>query len=260
MLNYSNKDLVRDLVAIAENKDSMDGIKKLFEIHKLEFKPITPTSSLYTQIYDLVHELSLDGGNTIANILRIRSLEDLFNKGVGVPYMEIVYDVADKIDILNSELDKCKNIYEIDKLILMGINKKYFDSLSEKERQEFLNNINDSIDAKDYSAIKNILLGLAPLGLNTVVGAINNRAVQQMLNKSIQYFFNNARSINFAKYAKYLPKIKNHYAILILIACGILFTFNISGPAYRKTVPAVITISQLRFIKALNDSKEEGGF
>ena len=248
MLSYSKYNLIDDLTDITANTCDRSGIEKLFSINDISFNNVYYNSNnkdvLRTEIGKLVDEMLLNAGNTFVNI---------FRGWEGVSYIEMLCDVADKLDIGKDDLEKCNTIDEIDEIILIGTIKKYFKNLSEEERKEIFKKIEDKIGVVDAKKIAEVFMELSPTGLYAILSYVGTQAVRKAILEAMLYFAGRQAALNIARVATLAVPFLN-------IITGIWLALDISGPAYRKTIPSVILISTLRFSKQIDDVQNSGGF
>lgn len=214
-------------------------IELMKSIHENE-SPESTKRILLQQIYNIhkasspencVKKILLDGSNTFANIWR---------GWKGVDYDEIVEDVAKELKI-NKNLIKNKSFIEIEELILRDISEKYYNTLSEKE-QDIIDN-----EAKHHDNLANFIFGQESTHKYDDLVKVIGYGVQRKCMPMIKNYFGNLINKLPANQVKQINNIKGPALIAIAIAFGAFAAYQISGPAYRKIVPSIILISQLRF-------------
>lgn len=178
---------------------------------------------------DLLHELRQDGSNTFRNWFTDP-----------VDYDEVVYDVAKKMDVNNVNSKECFEENEF--LILEEVTNRYWSKLSEEERRNMIKHINfagDNVAITDGDIIKRIgMVGGNITGQLIMMFGMN--AAKQIIIQIVR----NALAIQIG------ARALAGYAGLLVPGLNIIMAgwlvFDISGPAFRKTVPSVITIALLR--------------
>lgn len=164
---------------------------------------------------DIAAEIQRFGGNSISNSLR---------QGRGVPYIEIVRDVASQLMVK----DFIKNDVEvIEQKIQIKIMERAYKKMSDQEKQEFLScfkiktqKLSDTLPATAF--------------LNYPLAAIVSDAVsKQLLGRGLSV----AASSGLARFMG---------AYLNLIGWGAVGVWALMGPAYRVTIPCVLQIAYMR--------------
>jgi len=201
----------------------------------LENAPKDRLQSLYDRhgvssadgVKDLVKEICLDGSNTIASL--IRGIE-------GVPYLEIVHDVANKLAVKYNENQKED---AIEYAIIGKMLQEFLQNASPEQREE-VDKILKEVGRKYKDTIwKGMSTGALAILINTVGKKVIARVVQRII-----------VGITVRQGAKEVGKRAAQfagYAVPFLNAVMIAWTMvDIAGPAFRKTVPTVIEIALLR--------------
>jgi len=174
-------------------------------------------------------ELRKFGSNTLAT---------LFRGGKGVPYREIVRDVADKVDVAYSGTD---SVEVIEKGIVEKIFVEACKNMTAEQCAEFMTGSGyESYAVGGVSSAAVIELfrqgGFSSYKIAVIVA---NALAQQFLGHGLSLAMNAG-----------LTKALSILAGPIGIAISALWTaIDIAGPAYRVTVPAVAYIGALRSIK-----------
>lgn len=232
MASRSNNETLRLLEKIHNNKDSE------FREHRALLDDIYNRHEKYNPS-DLLYELRQDGSNTFMNWFRDP-----------IDYDEVVYDVADKMDIKNIS-DK-ENFEHNEFLILEEVANRYWDKLSDSEKKEMIKNINlagDNEAINDTDLIKRI-------------GIVSGNLVGQLI---MIFGMNAAKELIIQIVSRALAvqigaRAVAGYAGLLIPGINIIMAgwlvFDISGPAYRKTVPSVITIALLRRIQNYKENDQ----
>lgn len=200
-----------------------------------EFKLNNPRYS--EKIYNGDHRLYCDeisaeiqkfGGNTLANMLR---------GGQGVPYAEIVRDVADHMGV---NYNKSSSVEIIEGQIQLKVLENAYEKMSDSERREFLKEVGIDTVSGIPSALPVMLLqsaikigGFASYKIAVIVANAIARALL-------------GRGLSFAAGAT-LTRTMSVLAGPIGWAITALWTvIDLAGPAYRVTVPAVLHIAYIR--------------
>lgn len=176
----------------------------------------------------LVEELRDDGSNTFARIC--------FRSGTGVDYDEITRDVAEKLGIENTAIsdDETKN----ELLIIQAACKKYFDDLSDEEREEKLKDLGSLLGSDSKNFVNALLLG-TPNALLIAIQTVGVKVAQRIIAEILSVIIARQAAMQFAKFFMvFVPWINALLSLWLII--------DIAGPAYRKTVPSVMEIATLR--------------
>lgn len=171
-------------------------------------------------------EIQQFGGNTLINIVR---------GGKGVPYREIVCDVADHVGAKYNDHD---TIDQIEMNIVLRIAEKAVSKMSEQEQEAFF----EAFGAK-YP-------GAGPAAMGALIAAIRASGfkVYQMaaiLAASAAKAFT-GKAMAFGGAAPLMNAIKIFSGPLGIILTGVWTAFDLASPAYRVTVPCVIQLAYMR--------------
>ncbi len=191
------------------------------------YKAYQPDHSRY--VYEIIEELQLFGGNTFANIFR--------RFGDGVLYREILYDVCDKIKVT---YDKNSPVERIEGALLLKFLKQAIDEMTEKELRDLLkdtniNTANGFSRQAVFAAIQSAILAGGFMSYQIALIVANIVAMQ-----TIGSGLGIATSIGLTR------AISIFAGPIIAIITGLWTAYNIAGPAYRVTIPAVIQVAYLR--------------
>lgn len=188
---------------------------------------------------DLAHELQCYGGNTILNYLR---------HGFGPSYESIVYDVCKRMHVQG--LDKHDTAEDMEQKLLLAVSSKVISELSEDD----IRSIMDECEISGYNYTKQGLTA-ALMALYT----INRRLFVIVLQAAIRLVTRVliGRGIFFIG----MGVMSRSVGLL----CGPVGWFllsgwtlwDIMGPAYRVTIPAVVQIAYMRvkYLSKLNSEK-----
>ena len=198
------------------------------------YKKHSPNHKKY---WDLIAgEYQLFGGNTIVNKIR----------GKGVPYQEILEDVLSELKI------KCNNdsIDEMEKALLEKVLEKSLEKMTEEQRKELV----ESLDLKTTDFTKQAVTVALQLAIKQggfisyqIAVIVANAIAKSMLGKGLSLAAN-------AALTKYLSVFAGPVGWAI---SGLWTAADISGPAYRVTIPATIYIAALRESKLKENLFEE---
>ena len=215
--------------------DPKDGNKRISEelSSKENYIKYWPDHNKYWK--EIAEEIQKYGGNSIANFFR----------DTGVLYKEILMDVCDKLKV---NYNKNASTEIIENNLLMKVLEKALEDMTEEERKELL----ESIGIKNTTNFsQETLLGIFQAVFRA--GGFKSYQLTVIIANAILKALI-GRGLSLAGNAM----LTRTMAILtgpIGWAITALWTaFDIAGPAYRVTIPAVIEISVLRK-KYLYDNK-----
>lgn len=184
--------------------------------------PKKPTS--YADL--IADEIRLFGGNTFANLAR---------GGVGVPYREVVCDVADKMKV---SYNKASSVERIELLIVQKIFEDSIEKMTEEDRQRLIKDL----------GIRGIPVGSsATMIMQAIIkmGGFKSYQIAVIVANSIAKFIL-GRGLSFAANAS-LTKIMSIFAGPLGWVISSLWTLiDIAGPSYKTTIPCVIHVAMLR--------------
>lgn len=176
---------------------------------------------------DIAAEIQRYGGNSFANI---------FRGGKGVPYAEILRDVADQLKI---NYNISSNLDTIESQIQIKILTQAYEKMSKDERRELLNELGVggvSIPAAlPVAAIQGAIRlgGFAAYRLAVIVA---NSIARFLLGRGLSLGLNAALTRSIGVFVG--PIGWGLTAILTLV--------DLAGPAYRVTIPCVLQIAYMR--------------
>ncbi|MBB6462270.1 ubiquinol-cytochrome C chaperone family protein [Flammeovirga kamogawensis] len=171
-------------------------------------------------IYNEIREF---GGNTFMNLYR----------GKGVPYKEVITDVAKHLKVENRSSD----LIELERQVLAKVLESAIENLSEKEKD----NLFSELSQKDIDLSK--LSHLSYLKILTT----NPYVLQQTLKYFLSFGAKNIGSKAFMMAGGPIG----------WIATGAWLAFDLSSPAKRVTIPCVIHIAALRLSRMNDDNNKK---
>lgn len=195
--------------------------------------------NVHGYLKELIEELELFGGNTVANILRW---------GEGVPYSEILHDVAkkQKVNFKYDATDETIERYLVQKLI-----DDTLDKMSEEELRELTNDLGIKVAGKFTKQAATAALmtafrlgGFASYKLLVIVA---NAIAKFILGRGLSLVANAALTRWAAVFVGPVG----------WIITGLWTMVDIAGPAYRVTIPAVIQIALLRQLQIMKPNDEK---
>ena len=174
-------------------------------------------------IADQIRDL---GGNSISN---------MFRGFVGPAYYEIVCDVAKKLKVKHP---KFAAIESIEKAILEKILKTALDSMSEEDKKKML----EGLELGDVS-----VGGLTTSTLLSIfnAGGFYSYQLAVIIANQMAHFVL-GHGLSFAANAALTKSLSIIAGPIGWAVCGIWTTINLSGPAYKVTIPIVVHVAMLR--------------
>ncbi len=194
----------------------------------------------YSECVDLIaKEIQAFGGNTLVNLVR----------GGGPRYKEVLCDVCEKLDVNFNEGDKVR---DIEVALLTTVLEKIVDEMSEEDLRKVLAALNVSCSGSDFKAE-----GLAALITIFRAGGFKSYELTMIIVNSLAKLFI-GRGLSLAANAainKALGVVTGPVGIALT---SLWLIADITGPAYRVTVPVVIYIAALRMAIRLRKKEERG--
>lgn len=177
---------------------------------------------------DIAMELQLFGGNTFAN---------LFRHGYGPSYESIVYDVCKEMKVEGvSEYDTAE---DMERALLDQVTEKMLDELTPEQRKQIMKDLN--IKKRSYSkqAVYAALLLTRRINLrlyNYVMACILRVVTESLVGRGVM-------TASMGILSRGLGVMMGPVGWIVLTGWT---AWDIAGPAYRVTIPAVIQIAFLR--------------
>jgi uncharacterized protein YaaW (UPF0174 family) len=211
-----------------EELSESDGYRKYYSEH-----------SKYWQ--DIIEELQKFGGNTILNKMR----------GRGVQYKEILTDVCDKLKV---NYNANSNIERIETNLLIKILEDTLEKMSDEERKELaksmgVKNIQD-FSTQTMIGIFQVIFKAGGFKSYQLTVIIVNAILKVLIGKGLSFGANAALTRTMAILTGPIG----------WVITGVWTAFDIAGPAYRVTIPAVIEIAALRQKYLYEDTKGDINF
>ncbi len=178
---------------------------------------------------DLVTEIRHDGSNSITTWI--------FRFGEGVHYDEIVMDVATKVGVKYDPNDVADET-ELELLVVQYLVKKRFHSLSPEERAEFERHLKEL--GEKYDSFWKQFSQATGAALLAIVRRLGAGFIAELLTPIM------ARLLVVRGIAVVGPRLVGLAIPFLNVAMVAWLAIDISGPAYRKTVPTVFQVALLR--------------
>ncbi len=210
--NDQLKTLVEILVFDKDGKkritEQLSGTKAFNESYPQNIKAILP---------QIVKEIQLFGGNSLLNIIR----------GHGVPYRTILEDVSDRMKVnYNKKLST--------PLLERELLRKVAVTVVEKMTEEDIRKYDENLDKKRFL---NIIMSGNGAAIMTVIAVVVTQISKQAAARGALMLF-----------GRVLAPRAIAMAVPVLNVLATLFTIvDIAAPAYRVTVPFVLSTAFLRY-------------
>jgi uncharacterized protein YaaW (UPF0174 family) len=175
----------------------------------------------------IMEELQRFGGNSILNI---------FRGGKGVPYHEIVCDVADH---LKANYKKDQEVSIIESAILMQVIKKSMEKMSEEEKRQFFQKFGVKYDVGlGAAAMASLQIAVAAGGFASYQLSLMaaNAVARAVIGRGLALGTNSALTRGISIFAGPIG-----WALT-----AIWTAYDLASPAYRVTVPCVVQIAYMR--------------
>ena len=188
-------------------------------------------------VEELVNDLRKWGSNTFVTWL--------IRFGDGVSYQEVTQDVA---SFLQADVTSCKDETDYETAILAKVLEKYLEKASPEERDK-VNEILDQArrDAGAFGKHASGVTAAGGLALSSLITILGREAAKRVIGQIVKQVITRVIARQAAQQsAKVAARVAGLAIPLINVAFAIWLAIDIAGPAYRKTVPAVIRIALLR--------------
>ena len=177
---------------------------------------------------DLAFELQSYGGNTLLNV---------FRNGQGPSYESIVYDVCKRLKVKG--ISKYDTAEEMEQKLLVSVSTKAIGELSEEQARSIMEEC--GVKGYDYSRAGLVAAIIALQVINRRVFLVVVNSVMRMLGQMLL-----GRGIMMAGIGGLSRGIGAMCGPIGWIILGGWTMWDMMGPAYRVTVPAVIQIAYMR--------------
>lgn len=178
----------------------------------------------------MADELQRYGGNTFMNFFR----------SGGVPYKELLVDVASKLKV---NFNKQSSVEYIEELLLQKICVDALEKMSEEDLQELVKEQGLPIDHHIIKAGKNALLPVLITLIKT--GGFASYKIAVIVANAIARLIL-GRGLAFAGNATLTRTLSIFAGPVGWIIAGIWTLFDVASPAYRVTIPCVIQVAYMR--------------
>lgn len=201
---------------------------------KEKYRRYFPDHTKYWQ--DIAEEIQLFGGNTFAN---------LFRKGRGVVYKEILCDVCDKMKV---NYNKYSATQQIEDNLLMKILQDALEKMSSEERSELAR----ELGFENTSNITGEALTGAFIAIFRAGGFKSYQLTLIIVNSVLKVLI--GRGLPLAGNVLLVRMASILTGPIGWVLTGTWAAIDVAGAAYRVTIPAVIEVA---FLRKLCENREE---
>lgn len=235
LIRECNNDELDNLIGYITKKGSVSSQIQTTKV----YQKYNPDHVKYAD--EITAEIQKFGGNTITNIMR---------GGKGVFYKEIVCDVADKLKV---NYNKKQDIDFIEQQILLKVLEKSWEKMSIDKKEALLKGI--MADTKNINGYREFPMAILQSAIIAGGGYVSYRLSLIVANAIARTTLQ--RGVSFATSAA-LSRWVTIFAGAVGWGITALWAlFDVSGPAYRVTVPCVLHIAMLRQLHMLNNNMVE---
>lgn len=200
-----------------------------------KYKRYYPEHAKYWK--EIAEEIQLFGGNTFVNLF--------FRAGKGVLYKEVLCDVCDKMKV---NYNKDSPIQLIEDNLLLKILQQTLDKMSPEELKEF----SSTFDLENINKITPQAMTTALIAIFRAGGFKSYQLTLIIVNAISKVLL--GRGLTFAANASLTRTISLITGPIGWTVTTLWTAADISGTAYRVTIPAVI---QIAFLRKLAENRKE---
>lgn len=177
---------------------------------------------------DIAAELQRFGGNTFLNIYR---------HGFGPSYESIVYDVCKKMAV--KDIKEHDTAEEMEQKLLCKLTENMLDKMSDEEIAEIMRELN--IKNRSYSK-QGLMAALL------IARSVNKKLFYKMMQYIIRFVTEMlvGRGVMWASAGILARGTQFFLGPAGWFICGAWTLWDVAGPAYRVTIPAVLQVSYMR--------------
>ncbi len=185
----------------------------------------------------------LAAATKIANYLRQVGSNDiatLLRGGEGIAYKEVVFDVGEK---LKAKVKRSNSVGENEEQILLKMFEDALERMTEEEKRSILLSMGVKEGKIPFgplgvAALQNLLRQFGGFSVYRITVIVANMVSRSLLGSGL----------SFATNAALTRAVGAILGPVGWIATGLWLALDLAGPAFRKTVPAVIHVALLRTI------------
>lgn len=231
LLRYASTAQLSELADIIT--DSGKGRLSLTESSKKNILAHKRCRTLHIISPDLAHEICAFGGNTVVNAFRPTSQPS---------YFTVATDVANKIGV---RVPENSSICDVEELIIKKILATSLKGKSKEEIEALFNAHNCKLDSQQFEQL--LKKGKTADLVSCLYSACGPYALSRLVNSAMIPALNVAAKLGMPLIGKLIatrtPALMNPIAAVISAAW---VTYDLTGPAFRITIPAVVRIAYIR--------------
>ena len=205
---------------------SLDDVAPLIKYLRLD----TTLKSTRESAEEVANHLCKMGSNDIAT---------LFRGGAGVDYSEVVFDVAKRMGV--KELKKEMPIEDLESLVLYKVFQDALDKMTDAEKRLLFSGMGFKEGEIPFGAAGAMVIQLLLKQYGGFAVYKTSVIVANMVSRAIL-----GKGLAFAANAGLVRVVGAALGPIGWFVTGAWLAIDLAGPAYRKTVPAVIHIAMLR--------------
>jgi len=220
--------------------DLIDVLHRSIEISKEDVRPLIKYLGMKPETLDNKADDARDKAVKIADYLRKQGSNDIatmFRGGTGVQYPEVVIDVGKK---LKAKVSDTKSVEKNEEAILFKVFEDALDQMSDSEKRMLFQSM--GIREHDYptgaaaAIVTQLVTRFGGFAVYKSALVVANMVARALL----------GQGLSFATNAALTRTIGAFLGPIGWIASGLWLAIDLAGPAYRKTVPAIIHVATLR--------------
>ena len=224
VLRGASDEMLEPLVAYITDKGEGRWASKLDTL--AAYKNNRNRPSAFTD--EIASEIQTFGANSVVSI---------FRGGKGVPYAEVVHDVADKLDVNYSDT---MDVAAIEQQILLKVLEKSWEKMSDAERRDLL----DTLGVDYRGGIPKALPVVAIQGAISLSGFVAYQIAIIVANAVARILL--GRGLSLVVNAG-LMRVMGALAGPVGWGITAVWTLlDVANPAYRVTVPCVVQVAAIR--------------
>ena len=224
------------------NMELVDVIQRSLITSKEDIVPLAEYLGMDSEMLNFKKKGTREAARSIAEYLRKMGSNDiatLFRGGEGISYSEVVVDVGEKLGAPGISSDRSVEANE--EAILWKVFEDTLDKMSDEEKRQLFRSMGIKEHDIPMGAATTFIIqqlmrqygGFAVYQTSLIVANMVSRALL-------------GKGLTFAANAALTRTIGTLLGPIGWLATGIWLAVDLAGPAYRKTVPAVIHVAMLR--------------
>lgn len=225
----------------SESMTLTDVIHRSMVVNKKDVEPMVKYLDMKPGTVSYAKSKMRDSADQIAKYLREMGSNDIatFFRGEGVDYWEVVLDVAEKIGAKDAKKDK--TVEENEAAILNKLFADALDKMTDEEKRQLFSSMGIKEGEIPYGAAGTIVMQLLMKQFGGFAIYRTSLILANMFSRALL-----GSGLSFATNAAITRTIGAFLGPIGWVASGAWLLVDLAGPAYRKTVPAVVHVAMLR--------------